>query len=196
MKKIDDEETAIDDSITEAKLFDTCEESDVEEADDQETEEEINLRHDLKQERDTYIERLDAGLIHYKKDEANEKCVQRAICEMIRDMGIKCEREATPCPTSKLRMDLSGPNYIVEVKMGFKSISQAIAQLSYYAKKKQGEKRLFLAVHCFDTPTVPWDEYWECDEEYITLVKAEECAYFLNERLKRDGLTDCYQKRD
>jgi hypothetical protein len=141
-----------------------------------------------------YFERLDAAMVHYKTDKVTEQCVQRAIADMIKSKGIICHREATPCENSRVRMDLSGANYIVEVKMTTKDLHKTIAQLNYYADKKPGEKRLFIAVH--DSPRFDAldEDVWECDEYCITLVNAAQCARFVDCALRHDNLLDGYKK--
>jgi hypothetical protein len=131
---------------------------------------------------DLYLARLDAAMNHYRSNIVYEKCVQRAISDLLKNKyKLRCEREAAPCKGSRLKMDLSGENYIVEVKMDASNLHMTIAQLSHYAKKKPGTKHLFIAVHEEDSYGI--DEVSECDEHFINLVPASQCAHAIDELL-------------
>jgi len=152
-----------------------------------------DLEQDLMHEMTKYTERLDAAMVHYDTDKPDERCVQRAIADMIRSKGIKCEREAYPCKGSRVRMDLSGVNFIVEVKMTTKKLHETIGQLLYYSEKKDGHKRLFIAVHDYNDFDL-FDEVSECDNFCIELVHAHACAFFLDSSLRHDNLLQGYTK--
>jgi hypothetical protein len=131
---------------------------------------------------DLYLARLDAAMNHYRSNIVYEKCVQRAISDLLKNKyKLRCEREAAPCKGSRLKMDLSGENYIVEVKMDASNLHMTIAQLSHYAKKKPGTKHLFIAVH--EEESYGIDEVSECDEHFINLVPASQCAHAIDELL-------------
>jgi hypothetical protein len=130
-----------------------------------------------------YLARIDAAMHHYHTDIVNEKCVQRAISDLLKTKyKLVCEREAAPCKSSRLRMDLSGDNFIVEVKMKASKMHLTIAQLSHYANKKPGWKQLYIAVH--DEESFGLDEVAECDEQSIMLIPASQCAYIVSTDLK------------
>ena len=135
-----------------------------------------------KENTDFYLTRLDAAMHHYRTNVVNEKCVQRAISDLLKTKyKLLCEREASPCKGSRLKMDLSGANYIVEVKMNASNLHLTIAQILHYAKKKPGTKHLFIAVH--DEGSYGLDEVAECDEHFINLLPASQCAHAIDELL-------------
>ena len=117
-----------------------------------------------------------------------ERSVQAAICMMMRDAGLKPKMEQSPSKDSRMRMDVSGEGYIVEVKMSFDSVLSGVGQLLYYANKRCDGSRMILAIHADED--APFDLVDFCDEHYITLCKAEDCALIVHDFLKSDEADD------
>ena len=55
-----------------------------------------------KENTDFYLTRLDAAMHHYRTNVVNEKCVQRAVSDLLKTKyKLLCEREASPCTQSR-----------------------------------------------------------------------------------------------
>jgi hypothetical protein len=129
-----------------------------------------------------YLERIDRAMIHYNRTDINEKCVQRAISDLLKNKyDIGCERERPPCMGSRLKMDLSGEGFIVEVKMTASNLHLTIAQLLHYAKKRKGSNDLWIAIH--DEESYDFADVDDCDAEGIFLIPASQCAEAINQQI-------------
>lgn len=137
-----------------------------------------------------YHSHLDDVREKIKSRKINERCVQGAICIMMNELGLNPKTEQAPSDRASGRMDICGEGYIVEIKMSFDFVTNGLGQLLYYANERFDGSRMVLAVHSDEHDKCPFDLVSFCDEHYITLCKAEDCAHVVKELVEIDKADD------